>query len=80
MSAYFGIAMGLALMFLYGLNVYKQGDMGFMNNDYTFLMVFILGFLAVINGVSLIFHKNKCARLQKENTRLQKKLDQTYED
>ncbi len=78
--SYISISISLVIMVLYVIDLYKQGDMAFMNNPYTFFMAFSLSVLSVVNGISLIVYKNRCARLQKENARIRKKYDRDLPD
>lgn len=78
--AYLGLSLGVCMLVLYGIDLYKRGDMSFMNNAYTFFLAGALSVFSTINGINLILSKNKCARLQKENARLHKKLEKMEDD
>lgn len=67
------IALACAIIFLFFLDMYKQGAMNFMNNTYSKAMACALGFLALINCVELIVRKNAAVRMRKRLRRLEKR-------
>ena len=58
------LALGIVVVFLYFLDLFKNGDMNFMNNGITKFFALALGVLGVVNGVDLILQKRKVQRLK----------------
>ena len=58
------LALGIVVVFLYFLDLFKHGDMNFMNNGITKFFALVLGVLGIANGVDLILQKRKVQQLR----------------
>ncbi len=58
------LSLGIIVVFLYFLDLFKHGDMNFMNNAITKFFAMALGVFCVINGVDLILQKRKVQQLR----------------